>query len=145
MATQSLLGIDHGTKRTGFAVADPLRITCAPLETYAGPPAGLLDHVAELLAERDVEAFVVGLPLNMDGTEGPRCAEVRAFAATLAARFPDVRVTFQDERLTTKAAEELLRETGRGRRGPDRDGLAAVVLLRDWIDGGEDRGTSAGS
>jgi len=136
---RSLIGIDHGSKRTGFAVADPLRIICEPLDTFEGPEEGLLDHIAGLLEERDVETFVVGLPLNMDGSEGPRCAEVRAFAKALSARFDGVRVAFQDERLTTKVAEELMRDAGYGRqdRKAGRDGMSAVVILRDWMDAGE--------
>ena len=139
----SVIAIDHGTKRTGFAVADALRIATEPLETYHGPGDGpaLLEHVAKLLRERDVELFVVGRPLNMDGTAGPRCADVERFIAALAARFPTTPVVAHDERLTTKAAEELGRELGL--RGlalrARRDSLSAVVLLRDWLASGEPR------
>ena len=136
----SVLAIDHGTKRTGFAVTDPLRITTQALETFHGSEeSALLDHLAELCDERVVGAFVLGLPYNMDGTEGPRAAEVRAFAARLVQRFPRVRVGYQDERLSTKAAEELLKEAGL--HGEDRrakkDSMAALVILRDWIEAGE--------
>jgi putative Holliday junction resolvase len=135
------IAIDHGTKRTGFAVADALRIATEPLAAFhgAGDAPALLDHVAALASEREVAAFVVGLPLNMDGTESARCADVRRFMAALAARFPAIRVVGFDERLTTKAAEELARELGlRGRDArARRDSLSALVLLRDWIASGE--------
>ena len=137
----AVLAIDHGTKRTGFAVVDALRIASHALDPYHGPGDGneLLDHIARMLGERDVRMFLLGLPVNMDGTEGPRAAEVRAFAARLAQRFPRIPVRMWNETLTTKAAEELLRESGH--RGKDararRDSWSALVLLRDWIESGE--------
>lgn len=139
---KAVIAIDPGTRRTGFAVADALRISCEPLETFEGDPAddALLDHVAGLLDERDVETFVVGLPLNMDGSEGQRAAAVRTLARRLGERFPGVRVTTQDERLSSKEAEELLRETGHARwqdRRGKRDAMSALVILRDWIEAGE--------
>jgi len=134
--TGGVLAIDHGTKRTGFAVSDALRITSSPLEVWHGPgdSDALLDRIAELCGERDVAVFVVGLPLNMDGSEGPRAADVRAFAARLRERFPDRALELVDERLTTKEAEHLARER-RADGLPDvgRDALAALVLLREWL------------
>jgi putative Holliday junction resolvase len=143
-ARKGVLAIDHGTKRTGFAAVDALRIAAAPLDAFHGPgdsPA-LLEHVAKLARERDLEAFLVGWPVHIDGTPGPRAAEVQRFAAALARRFPAVAVIRYDERLTTKAAEELLREAGH--RGRDararRDSWSALVLLRDWLASGEPGG-----
>jgi putative Holliday junction resolvase len=136
-----VLAIDHGTKRTGFAVVDPLRIAAHALDTWRGPGAEpeLFTFVQQLLDERDVRIFLVGMPLNMDGTEGPRAADVRGFVTRLAARFPRVKVVTWDERLTTKAAEDLLRESGH--HGKDarakRDSWSALVLLRDWMESGE--------
>jgi putative Holliday junction resolvase len=131
------LAIDHGTKRTGFAFADALRISLNALEPFHGPgdsPA-LLEHLARLCAERSVAILVVGLPLNMDGSEGPRAAEVRAFGERLRARFPTLALEFADERLSTKEAEELLRESGlRGEKARAlRDSFSALVVLRDWV------------
>lgn len=139
---RSALGLDPGTRRTGFAVADPLRIACQPLEAWRGDLAGegLVEHLRGLLEERDVDTLVIGLPLDMDGGEGPPAAASRALAARLAGRFPGLRVVLQDERLTTKAAEDLLRESGERRwqdRKPLRDSMSAVVLLRDWVEAGE--------
>ena len=82
----------------------------------------------------------MGLPLNMDGSEGERAAAARELGRRLGERFPGTRVAFQDERLSTKAAEDLLREIGlarwQDRRGM-RDAMSAVVILRDWIEAGE--------
>jgi putative Holliday junction resolvase len=92
-----------------------------------------------VLDERDVGLVLIGLPRNMDGSEGPRAAEVRAFAARLAARFPRLPWQLVDERLSTKEAEEILRESGlRGERARAlRDSTSAVVLLRDHLRGPE--------
>ena len=133
------LGIDHGTRRTGFAVADALRLSVEPLEAYEGIGQALLDHVATLLEDRDVGVFVVGQPLNMDGTAGARAEEVQAFCAELRGRFPGVDVVLVDERLTTKEAEARL--TAAGYRGAERkkrkDAWSAALLLEDWIQSGE--------
>ncbi len=131
------LAIDHGTKRTGFAYADALRISLNALEPFHGPGDApeLFEHLARLCAERSVATFVVGLPYNMDGSEGPRAAQVRAFGERLRARFPLVPIEFVDERLSTKEAEELLRESGlHGLKAKAlRDSFSALVVLRDWV------------
>jgi putative Holliday junction resolvase len=133
------LAIDFGDKKSGFAVTDGLRIVAEPLGSVRTPGDGaeLLEHVAHLLAERDVDTLVVGLPLNMDGSEGPRALATRRFMARLAARFPQLAVVAQDERLSSVEAEELLRDAGhRGRhRRERRDSFSALVILRDWLAG----------
>jgi putative holliday junction resolvase len=132
-----VLAIDHGDKRTGFAFADALGITTTPLETFQGRGEGpeLLEHIAGLRAQRDIGTFVVGLPLNADGSESPRCAVIHAFTARLSARFPDAHVAVQDEHLTSKAAEDRLTEIGRGGRAgrAQRDAWSALILLEDWL------------
>ena len=139
----AVLAIDHGSKRAGFAVSDALRISSQALESWRSHPAqpALLEHVAALLRERDVGIILVGLPLNMDGSEGPRTAEVRSFVRELAARFPDLEVIAHDERLSTKAAEDMLREAGHhgAARRARRDSWSALVILQDWIACGEPR------
>jgi putative Holliday junction resolvase len=133
------LALDHGDKRTGLAYADALGVTASPLPPFHGPgdSRALLDHVAAVLAERDVTVLVVGLPLNADGSEGPRCAVARAFAARLRERFPDLDLELLDEHLTSKAAEERLREAGYDSRQSRarRDSWSALVLLEDWLRG----------
>ncbi len=140
---QSAIAIDHGEKRTGFAVADPTRIVSQPLDVYHGPgsSSGLLDHLQALVDERQVDTFVVGYPYNMDGTLGGRARSVEAFIERLQARFPQIAIIRQDERLSTKEAEELLREAGyHGEaRKARKDSWSALVILRDWIGAGEPR------
>lgn len=138
-----VLAIDVGTKKTGFAVSDPLRIVTQPLEgVAAGEDAPeLLDHVARLLAERDVDTLLIGLPCDMHGGESARAEAVRRFSARLGARFPGLQLVLWDERLTTKAAEELLREAGFSWRAAKlrKDSWSALVLLCDWMESGEPR------
>ena len=138
---KGVIAIDHGTKRTGFAVADALRITTQPLDVFLGAGDGdaLFKRVAELVEERDVDTFLVGLPLNLDGSPSARCDDVKRFTAELARRFPRMRVVPYDERLTTKAADELLVESGHtgDARKSRRDSWSALVLLRDWLASGE--------
>jgi len=138
---RAALAIDHGSKRSGFALADALRITTAPLAPYHGPGDSpeLLRAIDAILRERDVDTFLVGWPLNMDGGVGARAQAVQAFVDALRARFPKHRIIRYDERLTTKAAEELLRDADVpiAKRRELRDSFSALVLLRDWIASGE--------
>lgn len=134
---RAALGIDHGARRTGFAVVDALRIAVNPVGTCEAPGDSdeLLDYIAALLQERDVGTFVVGMPYNMDGSLGPRGEAVRDFMRRLGERFPGREVVAQDERLTTKEAEERLRGTGLSarRRRKARDSHSALVILEDWM------------
>ena len=139
---RAALAIDHGTKRTGFAVVDALRIAITPLETVTATGDALLKHVAKLLDERDLAHFVVGYPLNMDGTPGPRARDVDTFITALEARFPRIKVVRQDERLTTKEAESRLVEAGHkgDARKARKDSWSAAILLEDWLRAGEPGG-----
>lgn len=138
-ARRGALAVDHGTKRTGFAAADATRIIVTPLETVKGGDAEALDEIARIGEDRDVATLVVGYPLHMDGRRGDRVAEVDAFIDKVRERFPDLAIVRQDERLTTREAEERLREAGY--HGPERkarrDSWSAMVLLEDWIRAGE--------
>ena len=137
----AVLAVDHGTKKTGFAAADPLRIAVRPLEVWRGgvTSSELLEHIASLVDERDVRTVLVGWPGRPDGSEGPRAAEVRVFCGRLLARLPAIELVVHDERLSTKAAEDLLREAGipRQKHRELRDSWSALVVLRDWIESGE--------
>ena len=136
-APGAVLAIDHGTRRTGFALADALRITSEPLTTFHGAGDGdeLLDFIANLLADRQVSVIVVGQPLNMDGTVGPRAKDVAQFCDRLSARFPSPELALVDERLSTKEAEARLVEAGHtGQDRTDRrDSWSAMILLEDWL------------
>lgn len=139
----AVLAVDHGTKKTGFASTDALRTAEWPLDCWHGPGDGdeLLEHIAALVAERSAGTVLVGLPLNMDTTEGKRAKEVRGFVERVRARLEGVEVLPWDERLTTRSAEDLLHEAGF--KGDDlkarRDSWSALVLLRDWLETGEPR------
>jgi putative Holliday junction resolvase len=136
-----VLAIDHGTKRTGFAATDAFHIAAFALDTFhgAGDGEALLDHVAKLCDERTIATFLVGYPFNMDGTRGGRAHDVDAFVTRLRAKFPGIQVVLHDERLTTKAADDLLIESGHtgADRKSRRDSWSALVLLRDWLESGE--------
>ncbi len=134
------LAIDLGDKRTGLAIGDdetgavfPLEVIEAPMAE--GPPGErLLAAIARAAADHRAAALVVGLPLNMDGTEGPRAKLVRAFAARAAQR-TGAATHFQDERLTSAAAEWEMSGSGltRGQKKSRRDALAAAAILRDFL------------
>lgn len=136
-----VLAVDHGAKRTGFAASDPLRIATRPLETWhgAGDSPELVEHVAGLVREHRATHVVVGSPLRMGGEESDRSRVVRTFVEALRERLPDVSFVLQDERLSTKAAEDLLRDAGHfgAERKARRDSWSALVILRDWIEAGE--------
>lgn len=133
------LAVDHGTKRTGFAATDPMRLIVTPLDAPSGGDPAALKELGKLLEERDISHLIVGYPWNMDGTKGGRAAEVDLFIAAVAALYPDLIIVRQDERLSTKEAEERLREAGYhgAERKARRDPWSAMVLLEDWIRDGE--------
>ncbi len=131
------LGLDVGRARIGLALADDvLRTARAHRTVPRRDDAGTLDAIAEVAAEYEVGRAVVGLPLNMDGTEGASARLARAFAAKLAARL-GLPVELHDERLSTFEASNRLRDQGLSAR--DQKGVidaeAAAVILQGWLDG----------
>lgn len=137
--SKGAIGVDHGTKRTGFAAVDAARVLVTPLHAAPGGDEGALAALRTLLEERDITHLVVGYPLNMDGTKGGRAKNVDAFIDEAAATFPDLVIVRQDERLTTKEAEERLAEAGYfGKERKERkDAWSAAILLEDWMRDGE--------
>ncbi len=137
LATGSVIAIDHGLKRCGFAVTDSLRLTIEPLAPYHGPGEGpeLLQHIGNMAKERQMAAFLVGLPLNADGSESGQSKLVRAFAERLGVQVPGIPILFIDEHLTTKEAESRLVEAGFvGQARKDRkDSWSALVMLEEWV------------
>ena len=104
-ASFAVAGLDLGTVTIGVAVSDRLRRVATPLETIRRKKFGVdAEKLLRILAARDICGLVLGFPLNMDGTEGPRCQSTRAFARNLE-KFTDLPITFWDERLSTVAAE----------------------------------------
>jgi putative Holliday junction resolvase len=131
-----LIGIDVGTKTLGLALSDVLRTVASPLETIRRRKFSLdAARLLELAAEHGIGGFVIGLPANLDGSEGPRAQSTRAFARNLANLTP-LPLLFWDERLSTAAAERTLIEadTSRKRRGELIDKLAATIILQTALD-----------
>ncbi|WP_299603286.1 Holliday junction resolvase RuvX [uncultured Tateyamaria sp.] len=133
---QALMGLDLGDKTIGVAVSDTFWSVATPLETVRRKKFGLdAARLQTLIAERNVGGLVLGLPRNMDGTEGPRCQSTRAFARNFE-RLWDGPITFWDERLSTVAAEKALLEadTTRKRRAEVIDHVAAGYILQGLLD-----------
>ncbi len=131
-----LIGIDVGTKTLGLALSDVLRTVASPLETIRRRKFSLdAARLLELAAEHRIGGLVIGLPANLDGSEGPRAQSTRAFARNLANLTP-LPLLFWDERLSTAAAERTLIEadTSRRRRGELIDKLAATIILQTALD-----------
>ena len=132
-----LLGLDVGTKTIGLAVADPRRIIASPLETIVRTRLGRdLDRLMAITEALAVGGFVIGLPVSMDGREGPRCQAVRQFGRDLLKR-TDAPVAYWDERLSTVAVERVLREEAdlsRRRRRQLVDKTAASFILQGALD-----------
>lgn len=133
-----ILALDIGDVRIGLAISDALGITANPLETYwrsKNDEQKDIAYIAKLAADKGVERIVLGLPINMDGTEGERVDKTRAFAQALGEATP-IPLDFQDERLTTVTAERVLIEQGvrREKRKEVIDKVAATIILRTYMD-----------
>jgi putative Holliday junction resolvase len=136
----SVLGIDYGARRIGLAVSDPDRV-------FAFPAGFLQRHGKELdfaelrrLAdEREIVQIVVGLPIHMNGREGPEARAARAFAEDLR-RETGRNVELLDERWTSREAEQALRDSGRRYERGDVDAAAATLILRTWLERQAQRG-----
>lgn len=133
---QRLLGLDVGKKTIGLAISDSELSVASPLKilwrTKFTPDA---ESMFTLCDEEGVGGLVIGWPVNMDGTEGPRCDSTRDFAHALL-RLRDLPITFQDERLSTQAVESAMLEADmtRARRAVRRDALAAGWILQAALD-----------
>ncbi len=132
----ALMGLDLGTKTIGVAVTDTYRSVATPLKTIKRSKFTQdAEALIEIAKDRNIVALVLGLPRNMDGSEGPRAQSTRAFARNLARPLP-LPVAFWDERLSTVAAEKALLEadTSRRRRAEVIDHVAASYILQGALD-----------
>ena len=133
-----LLGLDYGSKTVGAAATDTLGLTVQPVETIVRKEEKklrrTLARIETLCREMEIGVVVVGLPLNMDDTEGERAAAARSFGEAVERR-TGLPVYYEDERLTTLAADEILDETGFARKDRKEviDQLAAVLILESFI------------
>ncbi|HKY70456.1 MAG TPA: Holliday junction resolvase RuvX [Nitrospira sp.] len=135
MTGSRILALDYGTKRVGVALSDELGWTAQPLETFERRTLDWdVAHVASLVQEHDVREVVLGFPLQLDGREGPAIQAMRNFAARLERGLP-VPLVLWDERLTTKAAEDLLiaADVSRKKRKGAVDRVAAAILLQSYM------------
>lgn len=132
----AVAGLDLGTVTIGVAVSDLMRSVATPLETIKRKKFGIdAARLLEITTARQIKGLVLGLPRNMDGSEGPRCQATRSFARNLE-RLTDLPIVFWDERLSTVAAERALIEadTSRKRRSEVIDHVAASYILQGMLD-----------
>ena len=131
------LALDVGDKTIGLALSDLLGMTAQGLETMRRKSIKEdLKYLGEIMSNYEIGTIIVGLPKNMNGTEGERCELVRSFAAKVSKAYPNLELKFWDERLTTVAAEKLLIEAdvSRKKRKKVIDKLAAVNILQGFLD-----------
>lgn len=134
--TGAVAGLDLGEKTVGVAVSDLRRMVATPLETVRRKKFTLdAARLLEIAEGRGLAGFILGLPLNMDGSEGPRCQSTRAFARNLS-RLTELPIGFWDERLSTVAAERALLDfdTSRSKRAQVIDHVAAGFILQGFLD-----------
>jgi len=131
-----VLGVDYGTKRTGLAVTDPLQIIASPLETIRTHL--VLNFLKKYCQEEDVEAFVVGMPLNLDNTDTHASKHVRSFVKILKETFPAKTIHLQDERFTSKQALDAMIAGGTSkqyrREKSNIDKISATIILQSYLE-----------
>ena len=135
--TGRILSVDFGDTRTGLAISDETRFLASGIGYIS--PGGIVktaDEVARIAQEQSAAAIVVGHPINMDGSHGPRAERAAEFAELLRQRLPDIPISLFDERMTTMAAARYLNETntrGKKRKGVI-DTLSAQIILQNALD-----------
>jgi putative Holliday junction resolvase len=136
-AMHALIGLDLGEKTIGVAVTDRFLSVATPLETVRRTKFGQdAARLAQIIEAREIGGLILGMPYNMDGSEGPRCQSTRAFARNFTQLYPELPVGYWDERLSTVAAERALLEadTSRRRRAEVIDHVAAGFILQGVLD-----------
>jgi putative Holliday junction resolvase len=128
------LAIDYGQKRTGLAICDAHETLASPVTVITGQ-GGIIDKIAKVIRDEEIQAVVMGLPLNMDGTESSQTRRVRQFADQLT-RNIDIPLHFQDERLSSFDAEQKLAGLGitRKKKKKHLDAVAAASILQTFLD-----------
>jgi putative Holliday junction resolvase len=137
------LAIDYGLKRTGLAVCDSAETMAFPFDVLHGQK-NLAERIEQIVTDEHIDAIVLGLPLNMDGSQGPQAQQVMAFAERLKQRV-GVPIHLQDERLSSFGAQEKLQTTGlsKAKQRERLDALAAAEILEAFMEGR--KGDSGGS
>lgn len=132
-----IMGLDVGTKRIGIALSDFLLITAQPCETIEREPESKsVKKIADLCAQNNVKKLVIGLPKNMNGTIGEQAQDCENFANLLKQSIPDCEIIFEDERLTSRQAENIL--ALQGKKYTKNKGLvdlkSACIILQQYLD-----------
>lgn len=142
MAYSRKMGIDYGDARIGVALTDLLCIICSPHSTIQSKSMEEnVTALSKLISEQQVDTVVIGLPLNMDGTEGARAAKTRAFGQALQQQ-TSAAVVFWDERLSSMEAEDILAESTmhwKQKKGII-DRVAASIILQSWLASNQKKG-----
>ena len=139
---QRLIGLDVGEKTIGVAISDPGLTVASPIDTVRRTKfTEDVKQLAKMIQGREVGGIIVGLPINMDGTQGPRCQSVRHFAENLEKRADllgiEPKITFWDERMSTVAVQRLLiseADMTRAKRAQSVDKMAAAYILQGALD-----------
>lgn len=132
----ALLGVDPGTKTLGLAISDPTRLIASPLETIRRQKFSVdAERLLDLYDENKAAALIVGLPLNMDGSKGPRAQSVKDFCTNLI-RLRDLPILMWDERMSTAAVTRTMisDDMSRKKRAENVDKLAAAYILQGLLD-----------
>ena len=131
-----IVAIDYGGKRTGIAVTDPLQIIASALEMV--PSTGVIAYLKNYAANEPVEAFVVGMPIRLDGTDSSNTPAVKAFVKKLEAAFPTIPIYLHDERFTSKMALQAMiagGSTKKDRRDKGNiDKVSAAIILQSFME-----------
>ena len=132
------MGVDYGEARIGLAVSDPTGTIATPIEAVKATGQNDAANIARVATEREAQGIIVGLPLSLDGSQGPAARKINAFSARLR-NFTDLPVITSDERMTTVEAHSLLREAGKSpskARGAERgkiDSASAAIILDSYM------------
>lgn len=132
-----ILGIDYGEARTGLAVCDESETVATVIGTvHERDKEKLADKITAVCGEERIQKIVMGLPKNMDGSEGFRAEHTRKFAAMLQARMPELPLEFYDERMTTMVASRFMMEgnTKGKKKKASIDALSAQIILQDYLE-----------
>lgn len=131
------IALDIGDVRIGIATSDPMGIIASGYETFTRTKNEINDliYLSELAKDKGCDTFVLGLPINMDGTEGKRVELIKEFGEKLG-KYTDLKIAYQDERLSTVSAEKALIESGmrREKRKQVIDKVAATIILQSYLD-----------
>ena len=134
-----MMGLDVGDARIGVAMSDELALLAHPAGIIERKAGNAIGKIIEIVRREGVETVVIGLPLNMDGSEGRQAHRVRHFGRKIRAAAPDLQIEWEDERLTTVEARELRLMSGakRSKRAEHVDHLSAALILQSYLDSGK--------